>query len=253
MQNFTSAQCTALPTFTGSNEDAVETLVDTRNGGYSYQVAKLADGNCWMLENLKLGSTTGDITLTPEDSDVATNFTLPQLTTTGPGDYDAPKAYGPVPGDTGAGATNYGYLYNFSASTAGETRSTLTDADGDAPYSICPAGWKLPTGGAGVIVGENDFSRLDLAFGGEGYGAYGGESLTKWQSSGPLRGVLSGFWSGHSGVFGVQGLYGALRSSTVSPDNIDVTHFAYFYSEKINPGDYTEDRSSGMAIRCLRK
>ncbi len=120
IQDITSAQCQALPTFTGSNNEAVRTVTDNRGGTTrTYEIAKLADGKCWMLTNLKLGSTSGTITLTPADSDVASNFTLPQLTTSGSPDYDNPRAYGPIPGDTGSGATNYGYFYNWSAATAG--------------------------------------------------------------------------------------------------------------------------------------
>src|SRR5690606_888026 len=114
MQSMVSAHCASLTTFTGTNEEAIISLTDNRGGTErTYQVAKLADGNCWMLNNLKLGSTTGSITLTPSDSNVATNFTLPQLIASGSADYDNPQAIGPVPGDTGSGATNYGYLYNW--------------------------------------------------------------------------------------------------------------------------------------------
>jgi uncharacterized protein (TIGR02145 family) len=43
-------------------------MIDSRDGT-EYQVAKLADGKCWMLDNLKLELTDG-MTLTPTDSDV---------------------------------------------------------------------------------------------------------------------------------------------------------------------------------------
>lgn len=48
-------------------------LVDNRDGN-SYWVAKLADENCWMTQNLALDLSTG-VTLTPEDSDVNANWT----------------------------------------------------------------------------------------------------------------------------------------------------------------------------------
>lgn len=87
--------------YTGSNEEAVIELTDTRGDNQTYQVAKLADNNCWMLNNLKLGSTSGSMLLTPGDTNIASNFTLPQVVTTGALDYDNPGAYGPVSGDTG--------------------------------------------------------------------------------------------------------------------------------------------------------
>lgn len=115
MQSFTTAQCNALPVYTGANESAVIGLTDSRGGTTrTYQVAKLADDKCWMLDNLKLGSTTGVINLTSSDTNLTTktSFTLPQLVVAGSESSDIPYAYGPVTGDTGSGATNYGYLYN---------------------------------------------------------------------------------------------------------------------------------------------
>ena len=195
IQTITSSQCSALPIYTGTNSDAVHTVIDTRGGTTrNYEIAKLADGNCWMLTNLKLGSTTGSITLTPADSNVSSNFTLPQLTTSGSSSHDIPRAYGPVPGDTGTGSTNYGYLYNWPAATAGETTSSITT--GNASHSICPAGWRLPTGGA-YNSGEGEFADLDIAFGGTGMVAWNNEpNIARWNYTGPLKGALSGFWDG---------------------------------------------------------
>jgi uncharacterized protein (TIGR02145 family) len=53
MQTFSSAQCHALNIYTGQNSDALVHLKDMRDGKY-YWVGKLADGNCWMLQNLAL-------------------------------------------------------------------------------------------------------------------------------------------------------------------------------------------------------
>ncbi len=240
MQNFTAAQCDALDTYTGTNADAIISLADTRGPTTQYyEVAKLADGNCWMLTNLKLGSTSGSITLTPADSNVASNFTLPQLTTGGTADYDNPRAYGPVPGDTGSGATNYGYLYNFPAATAGETRTTFTS--GNAQYSICPANWRLPTSGSP----SSDLWQLDVAFGGTGAG---GPSVAKWQPSGPFKGSFSGRWYGG---FGFQGDAGTLWSASASPDHPDYAFFASFDPSDFYPGDGYDNRNFGAGVRCL--
>lgn len=246
MQSFSSAQCSALPTFTGSNSEAVVQLTDSRGGTTrTYDVAKLADGKCWMLTNLKLGSASGAITLTPADSNVASSFNLPQLTTGGATEYDLPRAYGPVPGDTGSGATNYGYLYNFAAATAGETRTTLTT--GNAQYSICPANWRLPSGGGGA---GNDFGDLDIAFGGTGNAMWNGEpSSAKWQPSGPFRGSFSGFW--FDGFVG-QGDAGSLWSASVNPVSPDNAYDAHFEPSFVLPGDYAfGGRYNGVGVRCL--
>lgn len=249
MQAFTGAQCQALSTFTGSNNEAIANLVDTRGGvARSYQVAKLADGKCWMLNNLKLGSTTGSITLTPADSNVASNFTLPQLITTGTESFDAPQAMGPVPGDTGAGATHYGYLYNWSAATAGETRVTKPGNSGAAVNSICPSGWHLPSGGA---VGE--FAMLNAKMNnpaatnpdpnnGPGY-------YLNWQNTGPFKGVISGNWRGS---FNNQGSFGYLwSSSTFSSGDANVAFPVTFYDGAVYAGISNSDRSLGFGVRCV--
>lgn len=257
LQSFTTSQCSALPTYTGSNEEAVITLTDTRGDNQEYQVAKLADGNCWMLNNLKLGSTTSTITLTPSDTNIASNFTLPQLTTAGTADYDNPGAYGPIPGDTGAGQTNYGYLYNWSAATAGESRTSHTETDGDAPYSICPSGWRLPTVGFTEeydeiedeysYIASGDYSNLDISFGGTGQYADSGANIAKWQHDGPFRGVLAGGWDEG---FGDQGGLGGLWSRSAYSGDVDGADDALFSAGGVYPGD-NAPRGFGLAVRCL--
>ncbi len=245
MQAFTGVHCSALPVYTGSNPSAIRSLTDSRGGTTrTYDVAKLADGKCWMLTNLKLGSSSGTITLTPADSNVASNFTLPQLTTSGAIQYDLPRVYGPVPDDTGSGTTNYGYLYNFAAATAGETRTSLTT--GNAQHSICPANWRLPTGGGGS---GNDFGDLDIAFGGTGNLVESGEAnIAKWQPTGPFWGSFSGLW----GVsFVGQGGAGYLWSASAYPDSPGGAFFAAFGPSSVLPGGVGSPRYSGVGLRCL--
>jgi len=263
MQSFTPQQCDALATYTGSNEEAVIELTDSRGGTtQTYQVAKLADGNCWMLQNLKLGSTTSTMTLTPSDTNIASNLTLPQITDNPPMDtqedednlFDTPFVYGPIPGDTGSGATNYGYLYNWSAATAGESRTSHTEEDGDAPYSICPANWRLPTASQiwdddeGEDVYSGDFSDLDIAFGGTGAPAYSGEpNIAQWQYNGAFKGVFSGFWLGE---FGIQGDYGVFWAASAHPGSADAAFFAYFNADEVYPA-VGSGRDAGFSVRCL--
>ena len=248
MQDMTTAYCqNTMTTYDGTNEGAVVTLHDPRGDGQTYRVAKLADGNCWMLDNLKLGSTTGTTALTPADSNINANFSLPQLATTGTADADNPGAYGPVPGDTGAGATNYGYLYNWSAATAGESTTSHDETAGNAPYSICPANWRLPIGGD-FNTGVGEFAALDVAFGGNGLPAGSGEpNIAKWQSGGPFKGTLAGYWSGG---FDGQGDGGYLWSGSASSGDADSALGAFFGASVVFPGSGV-DRDRGIGVRCL--
>lgn len=265
MQSFTTSDCNALTVYDGSNEEAIVELNDSRGGTTrTYRVAKLADNNCWMLDNLKLGSTTSSITLTPSDTNIASNLTLPQLSTptfTEEPDEatindltDNPHVYGPVPGDTGTGETNYGYLYNWSAATGGESRTSHTENDGNAPYSICPANWRLPT--ASRIYNEEtseydvsgDYPALDQALGGTGNSAYSGEpNIAKWQHDGPFKGVFSGFWGG--GFFS-QGELGGFWSASARPDNAGNAFGAVFSASEVDPAG-NDGRGMGASVRCL--
>lgn len=51
------------------------TLTDIRDNN-TYTVAKLKDGKCWMTQNLRIGGST-TMELTPEDTDIGQNYTLP--------------------------------------------------------------------------------------------------------------------------------------------------------------------------------
>ena len=246
IQDITSSQCAALPVYTGTNDDAIRSVTDNRGGTTrTYRIAKLADNKCWMLDNLKLGSTTGTTTLTSADSNVSSNFILPQVQAGGSASSDNPTVSGPVPGDTGSGATNYGYLYNWSAATAGETQASITS--GNAPHSICAKGWRLPISG-GYYSGIGEFADLDRAFGGTGITASSGEAnIAQWQHTGPFRGVFAGYW--REG-FNDQGSYGFLWSSSAAPGWLDDAFYAYFNADEVYPG-VNANRGHGFGVRCL--
>lgn len=265
MQAMTKEYCNNnMAIYTGTNEDAVLSLTDDRGGvTRTYRVAKLADGNCWMLDNLKLGSTAGSITLTPTDSNVASNFTLPQVKadntydySTNPGNsYDTPQVHGPVPGDTGVGETNYGYLYNWSAATAGETRVTMpgTGYAETARYSICTLNWRLPKSadfGDVLNYGKpNDFDMLNAKMGGftdnrdVTYQSNRSKYFTNWIYSGAFKGVFAGQWS--------SSFYGNNRGSlwSGSTERQGNAFGIRFSSNDVSHAEFGRDR--GYSIRCL--
>ena len=151
MQDFTSAQCDAMGTNTSIN------LSDSRDDKY-YRVTKMADGHCWMTDNLALDGTdkAGNVrTLTPNDSNVTTNVTLtPNIVNGTATSADVIQIFsGSTNGivdDSYATTTQtatdgtkmpYGNLYNFMAATAGQGTASF---EGGATTSICPKGWSLP-------------------------------------------------------------------------------------------------------------
>ena len=117
----------------------MKSLTDTRDTK-TYTIAKLADGRCWMTQNLALGGSSS-ITLTPANSDVSSNFTIPAAQNTGSTDWsqnvDTLHIYQNA-------ETYYGNYYNWYTATAGTGTASLEE-NAVAQDSICPKGWNLPS------------------------------------------------------------------------------------------------------------
>ena len=112
------------------------TLTDTRDNN-TYTVSKLADGKCWMTQNLRIAGKT----LTPADSDVRNNYDLPASTHSTDNVYDWPRVY--------VSPQNVGYygLYIAVANdwTSNGDRYSAEGQQRENLYSICPKHWRLPT------------------------------------------------------------------------------------------------------------
>jgi len=164
MQEFTDEYCQTMDIFYGTGAGASEvdkllTLTDTRNS-QDYLVGRLPDGKCWMLNNLRLGSETSDLVLTPEDTNIASTWALPQIDNSAIEQATAPQVYSSALEDDNI--ENYGFLgyyYNWCAATAGGTASggsrTCVETNADYPEvptgDICPIGWSLPLAGGGTV------------------------------------------------------------------------------------------------------
>ncbi|MBR3169433.1 hypothetical protein IKF23_03255, partial [Candidatus Saccharibacteria bacterium] len=128
------------------------TMVMDKRDGHTYAIARLKDGKCWMVQNLRLGdtlaTTTGEMALTQEDSNVgAEGFVLTNKLIDGHMPRESASA---VYDGSAFYCADYGCYYNFYTATA-SSGSSLTTGDGtNAEYSICPKGWALPTGGTGT-------------------------------------------------------------------------------------------------------
>ena len=102
MQQMTPEICTATTTpnktattldtdgshYGDPNYAPTKTLIDTRDSN-TYTVSKLADGKCWMTQNLRIINKT----LTPTDSDVTSNYTIPASSINGFSSSDTSNAY----------------------------------------------------------------------------------------------------------------------------------------------------------------
>lgn len=125
MQEFS---CSDLP-----NVGDTTILMDVRNGK-SYRVGRLADNQCWMLNELGIGE---GAKLTSADSDLPEGMT-----------YTLGNSV-----NTNSGSVAW---YTFGTATAGWGNTSSNYVEGaNSPQSICPKGWRLPTGGP-----NSDFSWL---------------------------------------------------------------------------------------------
>ncbi|MDR0957038.1 MAG: fibrobacter succinogenes major paralogous domain-containing protein [Candidatus Nomurabacteria bacterium] len=268
MQAFTQDDCASLDYYTGlgddRNDEAVVTLTDARNNQL-YNVAKLADGNCWMLNNLKLDAASitanGDgasTTLTSTNTNLTgdNTFTIPTISNPY-SDTTMPGVHGPVTGDSSgtAGSTTsneaidrddfYGYLYNWCAATGNDpaTCTAYGVMPTDATQDICPANWRMPTGGA-----DGEYVTLDTAMKNADPDA---DDYRNWQAvfGGAFRGVRSGYLDS---TFDGQSSYGYIWSSTHYPNE----YFAYAASFREGSGvqpDNFSARFYGFSVRCLLK
>ena len=242
MQGFDSQACAALAT------DETITLTDIRDNK-EYTVAKLRDGNCWMTQNLALGSSTA-ITLTPANTNITSNFTLPASISDGnwTGIHETPEIFDYAGTHPSEQASNkYGNLYNWIAATAGSGASAT--ASGDAEYSICPKNWRLPSVGTASTTDNEFYIMLNNYITDGTWSRFGWFDVpTSDFVNAPVSLVFSGTYT-EDNLFD-QGLAGYWWSSTSI-----ITTYAYsleaFDTGFIGPHSNTHGKGNGLAIRCL--
>lgn len=106
----------------------------------SYTIKKLADGNCWMTENLKL-TLTGDqdVEITSNSTGESAGMWTPK-STGGDGSASYPINQNTK---TGTQSSTGEWYYSWWAANAGSTATTNGE---NAENSICPVGWRMPQG-----------------------------------------------------------------------------------------------------------
>lgn len=238
------------------------TLAVDKRDNHTYWVKKLADGKCWMLTNLAYAggtsnggdNTYGDVIPTGD----GTSGTLSNGTGDGPGGSSTtnakyyvhsnanPTTYPDEPStSTDGGATNpqYGYLYNFCATMGAQnggsqpSTSACTTSNTPSPdtsVSVCPYGWRLPTGGSG-----SEYEALNDA-------VNGGSTISDAGLLSSWCGQLSG--SGGAGSFGYINTYGYYRSA--SQDSSSTAFGLVFRASGVYP-TFSYGETSGAAVRCI--
>lgn len=242
-------------------------LMDSRDNKI-YNIVKYNDGKCWMTTNLDLA---GGTALSSTDTDFDSTYTLP---TTNGWTVSGGKLIMP-PSDnssTSFSIENYAYVYNagryptsdsgctspgcysyysWDTATLGSGRSISAD-NTDAPYSICPEGWRLPN----TRSGNNsiaDFRRLMITLGGTSeiaiYNAETsptGDTIFGALSNTSLYFLRAGYY--RSGSFKGGGGSGVYWSSTSV--NNTIAHYLNISSGYVGSAN-NDPRRSGFSVRCL--
>lgn len=210
-------------------------ITDTRDNS-TYKVAKLSDGNCWMLDNLRLGDNT-TIALTPSNTNISSNWTLPASTTSG-ASYTSPTINSSTKNSTstsyGSGSGKRGVYYNFCAASAGtycyaeNNGINVSNTEYDITGDICPAGWHLPTTSEYQSFSANNFVTT-------------------------LSTPLSGEYNFDTGTLDSQGSYGFYWNSTY----FDASEMGFHTVGNVtdpNGGlepSIMENRTLGRSVRCM--
>ena len=267
----------------------VTALTDNRDDD-TYAVAKLKDGNCWMIENLRLAdkdASNNDIELSN------TNTHNPSLPfTNSDGSSTSNHLSAPIDPHTTAWcadvdsvcmdksmlATNntanfttntsstrdsdiysYGNYYNWYSATAGHGKY----ANGSgyvAPGDICPAGWHLPKGGDKSQESTNEFWQLIVT------GLNGGTKPANYDShttpyytgteatpvSNALRSYPNNFV--YSGDVNRSTVYYRGSSGyywSSSAFSSNPAYFLGFSSSGVTPGTGGYGKDSGRTVRCV--
>ena len=237
-------------------------VVDSRDE-QTYIVQRLKDGKCWMMTNLNLGATS--LSAAQLDS-TNTNFTgsnaskvISKATFTSwetaagaEGDSFTVPQYTPVTAQNSATGSDidpvsknhYGTIYNFCVAS-GQTICVDSNSS-NATSDICPAGWRLPAGGANGSS-SNEFQTLYNY-----YNSY--DKMRAPVSEGGAAFALAGCFT--PGVFGSQGTNGLYWSSTRSSSSSPTAAMHSLHITAANENvrlDHFGNRFYGYPIRCVLK
>ena len=268
-----------------ATEGSTKRLTDARDQK-QYWVTKLADGNCWMTQNLDLDLTNGKA-LTPEDSDVSAdwdpkNTTLTDGTQTTTdntaiwswnlGDYvlTTPNA-GTSCGTSGISnfgdCTSVGFqsIAGMTPMTDGNATDVISGNTYNAHYHVGNHyTWNAATAGTGGTITSTNAKDSICPKGWQlptsnntNSGSFGGLTAAYSISSNaagstalvsaPLYFVRGG--SVYSGSLRRAGNYGDYWSSTAYSSTSSAYNLS-FYSGGVNPSSYGY-RSNGFSVRCL--
>lgn len=215
------------------------TVVDMRDG-QEYTIQKLADGRCWMVDNLNLGAVDITNNLTPANTNINETVTADTFNgwrKSGSGSSYTSGEFISVSGIDETAQSDYGTLYNYCAASAGTYCMPSGSGSGNSTYDLCPAGWRLPKGGQSEDP-TNEYKILATSY----------DSIDKLRapiSEGGLAFTLAGYFQEGTTVNKVDDGYywTSTYNSPSQMHRVDITPTFIYYT--------SQSRAQGYPIRCI--
>ncbi len=256
----TAGRTVAMTRYFSTNSAPRAVVKDVRDGN-KYLITKLADGNCWMTQNLALDLDASE-TLTADTTDLNTKESWTPATSTymtkvswgnnATAVSDSVRSFHPeseeafIKGGTAASESptedipsylweKNGNYYNWKAATAGTGSSgsgwtTIND-------SICPKGWKLPGWDA------NDKSFWSLLSNTYGLGSYGGNDMITT----PFNFIRSGRITWNNGVLDRLSEGYFWTNTSRGGDAGNLLHHTGYISQN------AQSKAYGLSVRCVAR
>ncbi|MBR6505340.1 hypothetical protein IKT18_00650 [Candidatus Saccharibacteria bacterium] len=247
-----TSRATCMQTITTCPTGVTE-VMDARDGTL-YKINSLADGRCWMLDNLAIdlvstplstlsGLTNASYTSLNYLKNGGAHFSTqyaedPVEYWTSGGGFTTPKIYmadkDVVPRNApanGSGSNKVGGYYNYCAASAGSYCYHNNSSSGNATEDICPAGWSMPTrNNINSVVGayNNVYNNIRNAM-----------SL-----------AVTGYYAHLDGTASGQGLQGEYWASTLKSSSDDSMYGMHVNSTS-EAFESNMVRYNGGTIRCI--
>ena len=212
--------------------------------GNTYNTVQIGN-QCWMKQNLRTTHYANGATISLGTSTSSTT------------------AYRYNPGGSETNVERAGYLYNWTAVMHGEYSSTSNPS---GVQGICPTGWHVPSDAEWTQLTDYVSSQSSYRCGTTNtYIAKSLASTMGWNNStstcavgnAPSTNNATGFSAVPAGFCGGSSFYDAgayanFWSATQNASNPGCAWYRYLRYSNANVGRYSDSKSNGFSVRCLR-
>ena len=235
--------CSAMTATTYSNgtitPGSVVALTDTRDNN-TYAIAKLSDGNCWMIEDLRINPTTANIT--KQNTNNPTSEYLEKKGTNM--SYCSNNNAECIETNRFAYVDNTiysGYYYNWYTATAGNGLYSMPM--GTAQGDICPAGWQIAE--EFTTLGQTlGFTTADSSF------IHTNAEISDRLRTYPNNFVYTGYVTSGYLNLRTEGAYWTSKpNSYVNANYLSIQDDGWNYGGN----SHNTEKKSAIKVRCLKK